>query len=425
MTRAGGGALDAIAASGCSPEPSGLLEPEPRRALTLWSGRRRGSRRARPVRGFAPRHASIHRGRNGTPVRAEPPRWSETVTLHRVTTVGAVVVNFNGGEMVLAALRHLRRQSRGLDRIVVVDNASADGSPEQISSQHPDVELLRLPANEGFAAANNVGIRALRGCDWIALVNPDAFAERDWLAQLLQAAEAHPSYSFFSSLLLIARSPEIVDGAGDAYHVGGFAWRRDHGLRLASQRYTVREVFGPCAAAALYRADALAAVGGFDERYFCYFEDVDLAFRLRLAGHRCALVPGSRMRHVGSALTGRESAFTLYHSHRNMVWTWLRDTPRPLLWRSLPHFIATTTLSVAWYGSRGQLRTILKAKRDGFAALPRIRGERVVLHAQSQVDWRDLAGVMAHGRAAYLTATGRARRLAALPLEPDGFSPTD
>ena len=105
------------------------------------------------------------------------------------------------------------------------------------------------------------------------------------------AARHNPEYSFFASKLISADNPRVLDGAGDNYHVSGLVWRRGHGNTAQGEMNAPREVFAPCAAAALYRRSALIDVGGFDEDFFCYVEDVDLGFRLRLAGHRCLYVP--------------------------------------------------------------------------------------------------------------------------------------
>lgn len=323
--------------------------------------------------------------------------------------VGVVIVNYNGGDAILRALACLHEQTARAARVVVVDNASSDGSVARIRTGHPWAEVIEAGANLGFAGGNNTGIRALADCEWVALLNPDAYPAPDWLATLLDAAARNPQFSFFSSLLLDDGDPALLDGAGDAYHLSGLAWRREHGRPLADVPLGEAEVFGPCAAAAMYRREALSEVGLFDERWFCYFEDVDLAFRLRLAGHRCLLVPGSRVRHSGSATTGRESPFTLYYSHRNLVWTWVRDMPAPLALRSLPHFLLTNALAVGWYGTRGELATLLRAKRDGFAALPWLLRERRELHGEDRVGWRDLRALMARGRSGYLTAGSRAR----------------
>jgi GT2 family glycosyltransferase len=323
--------------------------------------------------------------------------------------VGVVIVNYNGGAAVLRALAHVGAQTLPPARVVVVDNRSSDGSAGQIAREYPRVELVDAGSNTGFAGGNNLGIRTLGDCTWIALLNPDAFPEPTWLAELIGAARRRPEYSFFASLLLDDADPELIDGAGDAYHATGLAWRLGHMRKLDETTLAESEVFAPCAAAALYRRIDIEAAGYFDDRWFCYLEDVDLAFRLRLRGGRCLFVPTSRVRHMGSLTTGRESDFTLYHSHRNLVWTWIRNMPGPLVWRNLPHLIAGTALAVGYYGTRGQLRTLLRAKRDGFAALPWLLRERRRTQAAAGVDWRQIRSVMQPASAGYKTAASRAR----------------
>jgi GT2 family glycosyltransferase len=324
--------------------------------------------------------------------------------------VGVVIVNYNGGDVVLRALACLREQTTPAARVVVVDNASLDGSAEKVAREHPWVELVHAGTNTGFAGGNNIGMKLLTDCDWIALVNPDAFAEPTWLEALLDARRRRPAYSFFASLLLDDADPDSIDGAGDAYHPSGLAWRLSHARRLDETDLTEVEVFGPCAAAALYRRSDLEAVGYLDERWFCYLEDTDLAFRLRLRGGRCLFVPSARVRHMGSMVTGRESEFTLYHSHRNLIWTWIRNMPGPLVWRNLHHLALGTALSVGYYSTRGHFTTLLRAKRDGFAALPWLLRERRSMQAMRTVQWREIQAVMQSAAAGYMTASSRAHR---------------
>src|SRR5690606_3819880 len=163
-------------------------------------------------------------------------------------------------------------------------NASTDGSPERIAEEFPGVTLLRCERNLGFAAANNLAIRAAQECEWIALLNPDAFADENWLKELLAAAERRPECASVGSRLLRADDPGTLDGIGDVYHLSGLAWREGFGKPAAGFGLKPKEIFSPCAAAALYRASVLREVEGFDEDYFCYAEDVDLGFRMRLLG---------------------------------------------------------------------------------------------------------------------------------------------
>jgi GT2 family glycosyltransferase len=317
-------------------------------------------------------------------------------------------VNYNAAGFLGRALGALARQTRPPDRVIVVDNASTDGSAEGLEHALPAVEVVKLDANVGFAAANNLGVRAASDCDWVALLNPDAFPEPDWLERLVEATRAERDYSFFASRLLLADDPDRVDGTGDVYHVSGLAFRRDHGRPAKHAARPQEEVFAPCAAAALYRRDAFLAVGGFDERYFAYLEDLDLAFRLRLAGHRCLYVPSSTALHHGSAIAGRTSDFTIYHSQRNLVWTYVKNMPSPLVWLYLPQHLLVNVAALVAYSLLGQPRAIVCAKRDAVRGLPRVLAERRRLQRERAVAARELRRLMGKGFAAFTTPLRRA-----------------
>ena len=316
-------------------------------------------------------------------------------------SVVVIIVNFNGGAMLGRCLDALARQTFRGFRTIVVDNASTDGSTKGIEARHPGVELLRAGRNLGFSAGNNLGIARAVGAEWIALLNPDAYAAPDWLERLMQAAKSS-GYDFFGCRMRLADAPHLLDGTADVYHVSGLAWRRDHGVSVERGSAGASEIFGPCAAAALYRRADLEAVGGFDESYFCYFEDVDLAFRLRLAGLRCAYVPEAVVDHVSSGISSQRSDFSTYHGHRNLVWTYVKDMPGPLFWLYLPIHLLVNLMAIVVCARRGQLRVILRAKRDALAGLPRIVRARRAVQAQRRAKPASLRAVMARGLGALL-----------------------
>jgi GT2 family glycosyltransferase len=324
--------------------------------------------------------------------------------------VAVVIVNYNGGEHLPGVLADLGRQTRPPDRTIVVDNASTDGSDALVERDFPHVELVRPGANLGFAAGNNHGVALVPDCELIALLNPDAYPEPAWLEELLRAAEEEPGFRLLTSRMDRATVPGELDGTGDVYHASGLSWRRDHGRRVeeAAAPAHRQEVFGACAAAALFRRADFLAVGGFDETYFAYMEDVDLSFRMRLAGHRCLYVPESVVRHVGSATTGYESAFTVFLSHRNLVWTWVKNMPGPLLVLYLPHHLAVNVLSVVWFTLRGQGRAVLSSKRAALRGLPRVWRQRRAIQASRTVGPWELRRHLSTGAGAYTTAFSRA-----------------
>jgi GT2 family glycosyltransferase len=180
----------------------------------------------------------------------------------------------------------------------------------------------------------------------------------------------------FASRQVLADHPEILDGTGDLYTVAGLAWRRHHGLPSANRGLESGEVFGPCGAAALYRRDAFLEAGGFDRRFFCYFEDVDLAFRLRLRGHRCLYVADAVVHHVGSALSGYRSDFAVFHGQRNLVWTFAKNMPATLFIPYLPHHLLMNLASIGVLAARGQGWTAIRAKWAALMGLPAVLRDR-------------------------------------------------
>lgn len=293
--------------------------------------------------------------------------------------VSVIIVNWNGGDFLERCLTALMTQTVWPHEIILVDNASSDESVE-IVRRFPSIRLLAQGSNTGFARGNNIAIAsASKESEWIALINPDAFAEPQWLESLLTTADSNREFDVFGSKLIKAGNSSILDGAGDAYHMSGLVWRTGHGApapTFAEHEYEY-EIFSPCAAAALYRRSALQQLGGFDEDYFCYVEDVDLGFRLRLAGYRCLYVPTSIAHHVGSGTTGgQHSDFSLYHGHRNLVWTFVKDMPGILFWLLLPLHLLLNLASVIWFTLRGHGRVIWRAKRDALLGLPKIWRKR-------------------------------------------------
>lgn len=321
-------------------------------------------------------------------------------------------MNANSGPFLRRTLGALAAQTRQPDRTIVVDNASTDGSAEGIGEEFDGVEIVRLGENTGFAAANNLAAREAADCDWLALLNPDAFPEPQWLEELLGAAEQVPKYSSFASRIVTASDPDTLDAAGDAFHVSGVAWQRGRGTPAAGA-LEPGEVFSASAAAALYRRDAFLAVGGFDERFFCYYEDVDLGFRLQLAGHRCWYVPSALVHHIGSATARRESDFMLYHTHRNLVWTFAKDMPSPLVWLYLPQHVLINLLTLAAFARRRRLRLALSAKADALRGLPTVLRDRRAVQRRRVASARTLRAAMATGFEVVPTLLRRSRELRA------------
>lgn len=304
-------------------------------------------------------------------------------------TIGLVVVTYESATLVPRLVAAIAAQTRRPDRVLVVDNASGDGTVDALrrafATTPLPAEVIALDRNTGFAAANNLAVTRLDDCDAVVLLNPDAFPEPAWLARLEAAAARHPDAVSLASRLMRDGHPGVLDGAGDVVHASGIVWRHGHGRALADvpDALIEREVFAACAAAAWYRRDAWIAAGGFDERFFCFVEDVDLGFRLRLAGGACWYVPDAVVSHVGSAVTGVDSPFAVYHGHRNLTWMFAKDMPASLLWRALPAHLGAALAGLPLFAQRGRLAPYLRAKRDALAGLPAMWRSRDAVHRAS------------------------------------------
>ena len=307
--------------------------------------------------------------------------------------VTVIIVNWNSGELLKQCLKDLRQQDLVPNRILVIDNGSTDGSIGAVEGMS-EVEVRKLGTNFGFAGGNN---RALEQIDteFVALLNPDAFPEPSWLRKLVAAAQAHQEVAAFASRQMAHGRNGLIDGVGDAYHLSGIFWRVGHGCALDSIGKMPSEIFSPCAGAALYRTKVIKEIGGFDEDFFCYAEDVDLGFRLRLAGYWSMLVPDAVVDHVGYASSGgKHSDFTVYHGHRNLVWTYVKNMPGWLFWACLPlHFILYIT-EIIWFALKGQGSVILRAKRDALYGLPKMWQKRKTIQEKRSASvyeiWRVL-----------------------------------
>ena len=306
--------------------------------------------------------------------------------------VQVIVVAYQSASHLQRCIDALEAQAFADFEAVVWDNASSDGAVQALR-HGPRIRTVLHGENLGFAAGNNRAA-ALSQSRWIALLNPDAFPEPDWLARLVEAGETHGAEAV-ASLQLDDADPEVLDGAGDCMSIAGVPWRGGYGQPRSAAPTAPCEVFSACGAAALYRRDAFEALGGFEERFFCYCEDVDLGFRLRLAGGRCVLEPRAVVRHLGGASSGgKGSAFAEYHGTRNRLWTFARDMPLWLMPVALPAHVLTVAYVLARSPSLLSMR--LRGLRDAVGRLDSFRASPLprrgpALAVARSLSWSPLA----------------------------------
>jgi GT2 family glycosyltransferase len=292
-------------------------------------------------------------------------------------TVSVVIVVYESGPTLAECLAALNAQTFSGYEVLLVDNASSDRTAQAAAKADPAIRLIENAENLGFAAAVNQGARAARG-RWLVLLNPDAYADADWLTRLAAAAEANPDVHCFTSRQLMAEDPTKLDGLGDVMALAGYPFRGGY-THPNPGHLEPGWVFSACGGAMMVERELFLRIGGFDERLFCYCEDVDLGYRLRLIGEPTLLVPDAVVRHVGSASTGgRRSDFAVFHGTRNRFWVFVKDTPAVLFWLTLPlHILATLVLFVR-HATRGEVVTPIKGLASG------IRHVRVALEARRE-----------------------------------------
>ncbi|MGB9872950.1 MAG: glycosyltransferase family 2 protein [Anaerolineae bacterium] len=242
----------------------------------------------------------------------------------REPSVTLVIPAWNGKERVLRCLEALSRQRYTDFKTTVVINGSRDGTREMLEG-YPGLQLIVNSQNLGFAVAINQGIKA-SNTPYIGALNDDAFPEPEWLEALVSVMEGDSQIGSCASLMVFAHKPGIVQSAGIAIDRAAIAWDRLRGKPVAeAQEFS--EVFGASAGAALYRRAMLEEIGLFDERFFAYLEDVDLAWRAQIAGWRCQYVPTAVVRHLTSASFGEDSPLKKQLKARNKVWMVVKNAP--------------------------------------------------------------------------------------------------
>ena len=304
--------------------------------------------------------------------------------------ITVIIPNWNGAEHLPVCLDALGKQTYAALEVIVVDNASTDGSHKLVAEEYPEVRWVALDENRGFTGAGNAGIEAARG-EYVVLLNNDTQVEADWLEEVAAAFGRHPQAGMVASKMLLFDRRDTLHTAGDYYGVDGIpgnrgVWQRDNGT------YNQEEyVFSACGGSAAYRRAMLDEVGLLDDDFFFSCEDVDIAWRAQLAGWRCVYAPQAVVYHKLAATGGGTTAS--YYDGRNFLYVIAKNYPGQLIskhWQAIIGAQARLAWEAlkAWRGAAARAR--MRGMLVGLITMPRMLGKRRAIQASRRVSLEEI-----------------------------------
>jgi GT2 family glycosyltransferase len=313
--------------------------------------------------------------------------------------VDVIIPNWNGKEWLGACLDSLRRQTLDDFHILIVDNGSSDGSAEFVRANYPEVELIELTENTGFTGGINAGLRAITA-PYVCWFNNDAEADPAFLEQLVSALKAREleNFGMAAARVFFKDFPDRINSAGS--FVGPDGIGRDRAFQqLDGPAFDQpAELFGPAGVAALYSRTVFDKVGGLDEDFFLYNEEIDLNYRAQLAGFRCIYVPQAKVWHRGSVSARRISKKAAFLASRNAVLVIIKNLPGPLCLRLLPWLVIGQLYQLVLFARQGNFLPALQGKLAVLKLLPATLTKRKLIQKQRRISYAEFKKQMALGR---------------------------
>lgn len=266
-----------------------------------------------------------------------------SVSMVRTTVV---IPNYKGIDYIDACLRSLYEGSVPI-QVILVDNASNDGSLALVKENFPQVKIIAFTENKGFSGAVNAGIREAE-TEYVLLLNNDTVAAPKLVEQLECALDAHPEAFSVAAKMLQLKNPEKLDGAGDFYCALGWAFARGKDQPCGNYDQPDR-IFSSCAGCALYRKSLFSEIGYFDENHFAYLEDIDIGYRANICGYSNRYEPTALVYHAGSAVSGsRHNSFKVKLSARNSIYLIYKNMPVLQILLNLPFLLPGYLVKLAF-----------------------------------------------------------------------------
>lgn len=298
-------------------------------------------------------------------------------------TISVIVVNYNGKHLLRDCLESLFEQSFRNIEVILVDNASRDGSLEYVREAFPLVKIIPLAQNIGFAGANNEGLRHAAG-DYIMLLNNDVKVEKDCLQNLCRAMEADQGIGIGATKMIVA-DRGVIDSAGDGISTALRGFKRGEGLSV--NLYNEQEfVFGACAGAAMYRRTMIEDIGFLDEDFFLIYEDTDLNLRAQLADWKVLYVPSAIVFHKVRSTIKEMSTKAIYYSLRNSEFVRMKNVPAAVFLICFPSYLLGNLVEFLYFAVKYRKFSLyVRAKWDAIRLCPRMMRKRRILMKQKRV----------------------------------------
>jgi len=310
------------------------------------------------------------------------------VGMFSVGKVSFIVVNYNGKRFLKDCISSICSQTYKDLEIIFVDNGSTDGSVEFVKTSFPEVILVELEKNLGFAGGNNRGLLRCSG-DYVALVNNDVVLDDHWLEYALEALCSSRSVGMVSTRIFV-KGTGVIDSIGDRFTTAFTGTKVGEGCRGSLFEKEIK-VDGVCAAAALYRREMIDEVGFFDEDLFLNYEDTDLNFRAWLRGWKCRYAGKAVAHHAVNATIGTMSPTSVFYFSRNSLLVLVKNFPFRLIVRRMPQRLCYEFLAFFYYAVLNRrLFSYLHGKIDAVRMLPSMIRKRKKLIPKIKLSDREI-----------------------------------
>lgn len=278
--------------------------------------------------------------------------------------VTVVIPNYNGKSFLKDCMEALKNQTYKDFSVLVVDNASSDGSLELLRMDYPEAEVLSLDKNYGFSRAVNEGI-AYSDTQYVLLLNNDTVVDRDFIRSLVECMDKDERIFSANPKMIQMYKPELLDDAGDLYCIAGWAFQRGVGQKSDGYNKSCR-IFSSCAGASIYRREIFDEIGTFDEMHFAYLEDIDVGYRARIAGYKNVYCPEAKVFHVGSGTSGSKyNDFKVKLAARNGIYLNYKNMPFLMLAINLLPVLAGVLVKYLFFWKKGFRKAYVEGLKEG------------------------------------------------------------